>query len=345
MTYIDLPKRWLDFDLSQPMLDLAAATCPNLQAATAGVSTYLEQLAGTGVSSGGFRHYTTIGTFQYDARVRATVEASAAKVAMFCLWGEGWTDEAHYSNDAMRKIAAGHFDTLLRSRLSTFPIGRRRVEGQPVRLRLAFVHEADWYGRNTLEPRAYIAAVQHLIQVAVDWALANEVTPDELGVGGLLTSTGMENGQWPWWRALPDWVLESNMVVGFWDHYFKVAWSVAGLPGLDGQPYTHEPIARLGRHMDVFHNAGIHRFVLAETALGYDSWNRLDAPVATPAHHLAWVKELQQLLRQRRGFEGVMTFHSPGAGGMSKFGGISEPGREDVARQVATLRASLNIVP
>lgn len=358
MNYVDVPKRWVDWDGSQPMKDLAKLKRPGEQESTAGIAQYIKELCKlNSPANGGFRHYQNLSTLYYDDLQTKTVESSAGKVSLQCIWPEGWNTEARYNNGAARNGALGRHTSALISALETYPIGRKRVVGKPVRLRLALLHEADNKdynkvlpdGQRALEPAAYVAYVQHLVRVGVDWALSNDVTPDEFAIGGLLTAVGMENGEWPWYEGFEKWVLESGFPMGFYDKYFKAILYDEGththttpVTGTDNQLYVHEPVIRvLEKYHRLFEANGIFRFALAETAFGWDTRANPDILVARQTHHLRWLKELQDYHLARRGFEIVAPFHKE-LGPMSMHGAVTIPGREEVARQTGWHQIPLN---
>lgn len=342
-----LPPRLLLWDGSPEVRALAPA---GLQPSTAGVAAYLDKLTAptTTPSAAGFRHYQAIQSFSYDTQQRATVEASAGRIAMHCLWPDAGDTSWRYGEDVYRRAATGWYDMDLRRSLTSFPIGVAGRGEKPVRLRVAFCHEADGYSPEGTDRRAYVAAVQHLIMVVVDWGLLVGVTPDELGVGGLLTTVGMEGTGWEWWEGLPQWVHDSGYLVGFWDAYFKVKLTEQGQPearaGTDGRWYRHEPFReKVDRHIARFESAGLTRFILAETAMGYDTRANPGVQVATVNHHLAWFREVTAMLREGR-LEGVYMFHKDD-GPMSMYGSVTDPGREAVAREHGWRCKEFNRVP
>lgn len=374
-----VPKLLLLWDGSPHMHELAAAADLTglQQPSTFGIAKYVEQLCGlNSPAHAGARTYEAIASLRYTPERRATVEASAARVSMSCVWPVTGATDFRYGLDTYRQAAAGRYDDALRAALDTYPIGRNRPAGaRPVRVRWAFCHEADGYSPAGTDTRAFVAAVQHLVMVVAEHGLRMGATPDELGVGGLLTGNGMVDADWWWFAGLPQWVRESGFLVGFWDTYFKVDPITADTPGaskrtadgkwwipgarefstrpgelvpysylspVDGLWYRPEPFAeKVERQIATFEREGLDRFVLAETALGMDTRKAPDVLVGSNAMHLAWWAEGVHTLRSRRGFEALMHFHKDD-GPASKHGGISDPGRELVAKTVGWRQRDLN---
>jgi hypothetical protein len=294
-------KPWMmDFDNGA---DTRALAIPGTKEANTGVAVMAQQLLGLDHPvGGGYRAYLSLQDYVDQTGLEtATRDALGQERTLVCLWTRNGTREQKYGNAEMRAILRGERDEVARAAVREIdPTGCTYF---------ALLHEADGYGGGTLNPTLYRMAVLHLIEVMVEEAQLIGLAPNQFGVGGLLTGEGMnESLMWRWWDGMSQRLIDSNMVVCFWDTYFKV------ISATEREPFREKVDAQTAAPRA----AGIKRFVLAETTLALDTRARPGVVVGTIAQQVSFIGAVTQWLQDGQG-EGVAFFHSPD-GTMSALG-------------------------
>jgi hypothetical protein len=243
--------------------------------------------------------------------------------ALLCVWTRAGDTATRYGNTELQAIVDGVRDEAARRMIRSLPIGKNRIGTPRRQFYIAWLHEADGYAPAGTDPALYRAAIRRLIELTIFEALALGATPYELGVGGLLTEGPMyptasdAKKAWRWFDGLPTWMIESEFVVCFWDAYFKVTGSTS-----TSWPSFRE---RVALHKREVLPSGITRFVVAETALGMDTYDNPGVEVGHLGAMVAWIKDVAATLRAGE-LEGVELFSKPD-GPASKYGSITRPER------------------
>lgn len=231
--------------------------------------------------NGGYRDYLTLDGYRSGNALEANTRTFLmTRRSLVCLWTRSGSTPERYGNTEMRAILNGLRDESARAVV-------RRIQAAGGQVYVALIHEADGYGGDALNPTLYRMALIHLIEVMVDEAMLIGLSPNNFGVGGLLTGEGMnESLKWRWWDGMPQSLIDSNYVVCFWDTYWRA-----------GQTETFGN--RIATQSESPRNAGLTRFVVAETA-----------KVGTAMEQFVFIDQASELLRNGA-LEGVSFFHSP----------------------------------
>lgn len=301
-----------------------------LQRATVGIDRYMQSVSGRtkpSIVNGAFRSYLTI------RGARWTEESMQAKTARHfptpttvnCLWFHN--DPAmRYSEAGVTELIHGKFDTDIRTWVASLPLDV---------LAYGFaLHEADLKGiggaeAGDLRPETYRAGTRRFLEVAADEALRRGRTPQNFGIGGLLTEGPLARGvddPWIWSRDLPRWLYDTGFLVGAWDPYF--------LMRPDG---TREPFrGKVDAQGATYEKTGVTRLFIAETAQGLDYRHQRDVIVGTAADQRDHLEQLEKWLVEKGEF-GIL--FSKELGWMSRHGWL----REAAARKAYYIGERLNI--
>lgn len=302
-----------------------------LQPETVGVDLTMQALSGQSKPSrvnAGYRGYNTIRGARW---VEGGVQANTARhfptpTTVSCIWFHD-TVTKRYSNEGVRELLDGKFDDDIRADVSALPL-------DVVAYRFP-LHEADYYGgqRVGLDPVLYCKALVHYLEVAADEALRRGRTPQNFGIGGLLTDGPMSRGYddpWAWYRGLPEWLLDTGFVVGAWDSYRLMRDDV-----------TRQPFRpRVDAAVAAFREGLVERFFIAETAQGLDLASARDTIVGDVDDTLAYLAEVEKWLVEVGEFAFLFSKES---GEMSRNGSLTRPGLERAARKAYYIGQKFNI--
>jgi hypothetical protein len=302
--------------------DVEALTPAGLSTFTAGLDAYLrDAVAATAPLNRGYRNYLGLGSAGWSATSTQgkTLEA-LGPVSLVCTWAVGTGGADSYSDATLAAIAAGTHDAAFATMVRQLPIGSNRPAGKRYRFYRALNHEQDNYGP-AVDRAVYRAAIQRFCKVAARTAIEMGADPDELGVGGLLLTGGMADQSWWWWDGITSALTSTEMryVVGLWDTYFRFTSDGAG--GYKPEPFR----AKVDPHITAMLSGGITRFVLAETALAWDTRANPDVMVGDAAGAVAWLGTVDTAVNEIPGLEGVSFFTKP-TGEASKHGSFTRPG-------------------